>query len=186
MASNAGMLYCAAKANLQSGRPGMLSPSLRKFAIGYVLLVGVPLLGVIGNLHLGRKLSAPIAVDGVWDITIAALLTNDDCAQSLSARSLVLAIAQSGNHLLISSSADLMNGVDGQIDGRRVTAASLPLSSGNNKNRCADTKVSVSADINSTRPVAMDGELSVEGCSACPPLRFTALKRSPDKSIEKR
>lgn len=185
MASNAGMLYCAAKANLQSRRPGMLSPSLRKFAIGYVLLVGVPLLGVIGNLHLGRKLSAPISVDGVWDITIAALLTNDDCAPSLSARSLVLAIAQSGNHLLISSSADLMNGVDGQIDGRKVTAVSLPLT-GNNENRCADTKVSLSADIDSTRPVAMDGELSVEGCSACPPLRFTALKRSPDKSIEKR
>lgn len=164
----------------------MCLSSLRRFAIGYILLVGLPLLGLIGNLRLGHKLIAPISVDGIWDIT-SIQDANGECAQSVAARDLAFTIIQSGKHLLISSSGDPMNSVDGQIQGERVTAVSLRLSPENDSGHsCGNIRLSLSASINSPRPVTMAGALSMDGCSSCPPLRFTALKRSVDNQVEKR
>src|SRR5277367_6917005 len=39
-----------------------MSPANRRFVVAYILLVGVPLLGLIGVLRVGRKLTAPVAV----------------------------------------------------------------------------------------------------------------------------
>lgn len=39
-----------------------MSPANRKFVVAYILLVGLPVLGLIGVLRVGRKLAAPVAV----------------------------------------------------------------------------------------------------------------------------
>ena len=40
-----------------------MSPANRKFVIAYILLVGLPLLGLFGILRMGRKLVAPVSVN---------------------------------------------------------------------------------------------------------------------------
>lgn len=165
----------------------MLSASNRRFVLGYVLLVGLPLLGLIGNLRLGQKLNAPIAVDGAWDVA-AISSANGDCTESLAAnRNLAFVISQSGRNLVVSSSADPLGSVDGQIEGQVVTTAPLDLSAGTNtKDRCHDAKLSITASISSAKPAVMAGELSVDGCAYCRPVRFTAVKRLPNDQTEKR
>lgn len=153
--------------------------SFRRFAIGYVLLVGLPLLGLLGGLRLGRNIAAPIPVDGVWNVT-AAMRGTDECMQRLQ-HDLTLIIAQSGKYLLISTSFDPSNRVDGELIGEQLMAASLHLNFDNNDNRkCRNSTFSLSAKLNASRPLAMTGELTADGCSMCRPLRFTAAKQSLD------
>jgi hypothetical protein len=40
--------------------------SKRKLIVAYVLLVGVPLLGLLGIVRAGQHLTPPISVGGTW------------------------------------------------------------------------------------------------------------------------
>ena len=43
-----------------------MSPTNRNFVMAYIVLVGLPLLGLVGVLRNGRALSAPVSVEGRW------------------------------------------------------------------------------------------------------------------------
>ncbi len=75
--------------------------SNRNFIIAYILLVGLPILGLVGILKTGRGKSAPISVDGTWTFQadpsrLAAL----PCGKSLATSD--LAISQSGESFTLS------------------------------------------------------------------------------------
>lgn len=57
----------------------------------YLLLVGLPVAGVLGILHVGRGLQAPPAVGGAWRIESASPSDGGSAA--------VIVLAQSGEHV---------------------------------------------------------------------------------------
>jgi hypothetical protein len=94
---------------------------------------------------------------------------------------LTLIVAQSGKYLLISTSVDPSNRVDGELIGEQLMAAALHLNfENNNSGKCRNSTFSLSAKVNAFRPLAMTGELTADGCSMCRPLRFIAVKQSLD------
>src|SRR5690349_18893478 len=105
----------------------MLAPLKKRFVAGYILLVGAPLLVLMGNLHLGRRLSAPVAVYGVWDIAtpISAAWSCFDSPASL--KGLALTVTQSGRTLMVSTSSDPSDSVAGEVRGKAVNVPSLHL-----------------------------------------------------------
>ena len=157
---------------------GMPSTLNGKFVVGYIFFVGVPLLGLLGVLHLGQRLTAPTSVEGVWEVKTDPTPGQGVCAGSLaSGRKVSLAISQSGKNLSVSQLDEPINSVDGVIEGEMVTIASLRVPT---DNKCSNDQIfSLAATLDTAHnPSGMSGELSVKGCSSCSPLRFTAAKRS--------
>lgn len=169
------------KLNFQNLEMNLISPSQRRFLIGYVLLVGAPLLGLMGSLRVGRSLSAPLSVGGTWDVPTIVISTTIDCDKSFAdARDLAFVISQSGKYLVLFSSWEPLRVGHGEIEGRQITASSLPFrfdQANNNNDRCRDSTISLSARVNPTEPATMTGDLFLNGCFSCPALRFTAIKR---------
>ncbi len=95
-----------------TGRP-RLSGSLRSLIV-YVVLVGLPLVGVAGALYFGEGLEAPASAKGRWRLVAPAA-----CLAGLGE---TLSIAQSGPDLQLTFSGAAQMPVAGRVDGLRVTA----------------------------------------------------------------
>jgi hypothetical protein len=79
----------------------MFSMFDRRLLIEYLLMVGVPLLLLLGVLQRGRGLSAPSSVDGSWRLEVdGSPGSTSPCEQTLDALDgSVIEITQSGNYL---------------------------------------------------------------------------------------
>lgn len=74
-----------------------------KAVLHYLVLVGIPILGVLGLLRIGSDLKPPVSVGGEWQLELtASTLTDAGCA-SLFAEGIqpVLTVSQSGLHLVL-------------------------------------------------------------------------------------
>ena len=59
--------------------------SNRNFIIAYILLVGLPVLGLVGVLKTGRGVAAPISLDGTWTLQAdSSRLASLPCGKSLA------------------------------------------------------------------------------------------------------
>lgn len=131
-----------------------------KALVQYVLLVGIPILGVLGVLHLGQGLSAPHAVSGLWDITPsdsgqAASVTCSCPTVTDTLATQTLTVEQSGPKLVL----ELGNlRTHGLIDRQTVRAASK--------------RVSLNARLEASG--VLRGTLSFATCPGTPKLPFTA------------
>jgi len=107
--------------------PGAFSPGLHEIdsmkIIGqYILLVGVPLLCMLGVLWVGADLQAPQSVNGVWAIVITS--PGDASCESFNAwqGDAQLVISQSGNALTLQFNNASFAHLDGWLDGLEITA----------------------------------------------------------------
>jgi hypothetical protein len=77
---------------------------IMKAILLYMILVGVPVLGILGLLRVGQRVSAPISLVGKWSAQLTPPnpqdLAGDDSL--LRPGSTSLRISQSGSHLLLS------------------------------------------------------------------------------------
>jgi hypothetical protein len=90
-----------------------------KHLVLYLTLVGLPFLGLLGILRIGRDMSAPMAVHGAY--TVAAVGgRGGSCLRGLLADS-ALAITQSGERIEVRLGAGAVR-MDGQLRGDRLTA----------------------------------------------------------------
>jgi hypothetical protein len=154
-----------------------MSHSSRNFVVAYILLVGLPLLGLAGVLRSGRSLTAPLSVDGVWKIeTDAARLAVQPCAKSLSTFSSVV-ISQSGKRLVLTFNDPAKTVASGALDGRGLKAAIVPMQDSSLHAGC-DQGLTLAATIDpKSEPRALTGVLSVTGCPSCAPIEFHALRQ---------
>jgi len=146
----------------------------RTFFVAYTLLVGLPLLGLIGVLKIGRSLKAPISVDGVWTFQINSASL---CMGSQSEFEPVMLISQSGPYLqLRSQGAPTLSG-SGVIDGKKLRAI-LPGSSAD-ANGCGTNRgLSLVANVDpDSQPRQLNGSIQFADCRACSPIAFRALKQ---------
>ena len=146
-----------------------MSRASLRFVIAYTFLVALPVMGLLGVLRTGKRLTAPMSVDGTWalqaDLTRLAELTCGDHSS--------LSIAQSGKTLEIGLAGGWKT--VGTIEGNSLRAAFTP--SGGTAKSC-NAGFSVNATLaRDSNPKVMTGTLSVTDCPACAPLNFQATRR---------
>ena len=128
----------------------------------------MPIFGLAGILKQGRKLSAPVSVDGSWKLQPAK-----PASCGLSSEEGFLSISQSGKRVTVALTAAKLTG-DGIVEGNSLRAA-IP----NTDPECGP--INVSADIQGRGDTkSLVGTLSVERCPSCA-LDFRATRQAPPK-----
>lgn len=158
----------------------MSSPSKKRLIVSYALLVGIPLLGIVGVLGAGRRLTPPISVAGSWDFQIDPSATQaKPCFAGLGfTRSIVLSISQSGRYLTLKINSQHWASLTGTLQGKEV-AANLSLPSTATCNGALG--VLLSAEIQpQTVPRVMAGTLKFDGCPSCGSAHFQAVRQELD------
>jgi hypothetical protein len=161
---------------------GRISSANRNFIVAYILLVGLPLLGLASVLRTGRALSAPISVDGVWKFGMdGADLPAGRCSRSLaSLQDSLVTISQSGKGLTLSLDNGSRAAGSGVIEGTALNAA-FPLSavSANEPGCGAASVFTLAATIDpKSEPRSMLGTISVDGCASCPSVKYRAARQA--------
>jgi hypothetical protein len=148
----------------------------RKFVVAYIVLVGLPLLGLAGVLKSGRNLTAPISIDGTWKIEAdLTSIGSRSCANALSSvLSSPLTISQSGLKLVVSSAKAKTVSL-ATIDGTKINASLVPSADSG----CgSDQTLTLVADVNrNASPRTLTGQLTASDCSSCAPIEIHATKQ---------
>jgi hypothetical protein len=153
----------------------------KRFAVSYVFLVFLPVLGLLGVLRQGRDMKAPISVDGQWKLQFdPAQLAALPCAKALaSAENPVLAISQSGERFTLTTSGGLKTSSSGVLQDKTLNASLQPSESTGNDSGC-DRQLTLMAKLDpNASPKSLSGTLSANGCPACAPVDFRAFKETP-------
>jgi hypothetical protein len=152
--------------------------SNRNFFIAYILLVGLPILGLVGILKSGRAMAAPISVDGTWSLQADAVgLTSLPCGKSLIASD--LAISQSGGSFTLSLGSGTKATASGVLAGN-VLKASLSPSSPDDADCGRGRELVLLATVDPKAiPKSLTGTISVTDCPTCKPVEFRAFRRPP-------
>jgi len=150
------------------------------FLIAYSLLVALPVVGLLGILRGGRRLTAPLSVAGKWElqadtIRLAAL----PCGSALtSINDRAITIVQSGKNLRaeIADPTKLIGA--GAIEGTTLSLSFQPETAGANAAVCAnDRPVTLVANVDpKAEPRSFVGALSVKGCASCTQVEIHAVR----------
>lgn len=151
----------------------------KNFAVAYLLLVIIPIVGLAGVLRSGSKLVAPIAIGGRWTMqvnppSLAAL----PCGRSIATmRDVGFTISQSGKYFTVSFSNSAMPSMAGFIEGTTVKISMLPSAEALKETGCSGGHVlSLIATLDSkVNPNSMAGLLSMNDCAVCSPIEFRAV-----------
>lgn len=130
-------------------------------ALLYLVLVGLPLLGVLGILRAGSGLAAPPSFGGAWALAPASY--PDGCTPPAELR-----VAQSGRRAEVALGAETEAA---EVDGRRLrTRGAVAVRGG----ACRGWLVEAAGE-GAPVPAALVGRLVPEGC-ACAPVPFRARR----------
>lgn len=116
--------------------------------VAYIVLVGAPVLGLLGILEAGRTVSAPVSVGGEWKV-------QSDSAVNCPAVPRTLVISQSGADLLIT-----LNGgrtIEGAVSGSTLSGKSMQAAIGG-----------------TATARTLEGTMGVSGCE---PITFRATRQ---------
>lgn len=141
-----------------------------KAVLLYVVLVGIPVLVVLGILQLGRGLTAPIAVSGTWSIDKSSLGTNaSPCgALPISSDKPALTITQSGPHLQLRFNDRDSTTLTGELHEQTIST----INTGNQSQPAIRLEASVDRQ---TEPDSMQGVLNFTPCPSHTAVTFTAI-----------
>ena len=151
----------------------------KKLMIAYVCFVVLPLLGLAGILNYGRRLTAPISVDGVWHLETApnALAGLPCVKEDAMVHDVPVTISQSGKTLSFIMGGEPRLAATGSIEGNTITAASAARSP--QRAGCGnDRLVTLSATVaRGTDSESLVGVLNLKDCPSCAPVEFHAARR---------
>lgn len=167
---------------------GRISSANRNFIVTYILLVGLPLLGLAGVLRSGRRLSAPISVDGVWKFGLdSADLPAGKCGKSVgSLQDSLVTISQSGEGLTLSLDNGSRTDGSGVIEGTTLNASFLMPAVPASEPGCGTASVfTLTATIDAkSEPRSMLGTISVDGCASCSRVTYRAMRQTRSARVE--
>ena len=152
-------------------------PSKKRLLVSYILLVGIPLLGIVGVLAAGRSLTAPLSVAGSWDFQVDPSVTKArSCVAGLGVTDrAVLEISQSGRYLSLTLNTQPKVKLQAALEGKALVADStLPLAQS-----CSGAGgLSLRADVDpKATPRTMSGVFSFEACPSCGAANFQAVRQ---------
>jgi hypothetical protein len=154
----------------------------RNFLFAYILLVGLPIAGLVGVLKSGRKLTAPVSVDGLWHLQIdPERLASLPCGKGLAdSPETALAISQSGKNFTLSLSNGPQSTSTGVIEGARVKASIAPAPDWSAQTGCGGQELTLVATVDAkAEPRTLAGQLSVSHCPTCGVIEFRATRQNP-------
>jgi hypothetical protein len=154
----------------------------RNFVLAYILLVGLPVVGLVAVLKTGRTLKAPISVDGSWQfhadqVQLAAL----PCAKVLADADTALVISQSGKNFTLGISNDTKSTGSGVLEGTDLRASLSPSDEWSTQAACGGRhELSLIATVDpDDDPRSLVGKLTVKNCPSCEPVNFRATRQAP-------
>jgi hypothetical protein len=160
-----------------------MSHANRNFMIAYALLVALPIVGLVGVLKRGHTLTAPISVDGLWQLQAdPAQLAALPCGKTLGQNpETALAISQSGRNFTLSLANGPKSSASGIVDGTTLKASILPSGSWSEDAGCgAGRELSLVATVDpKLYPRSLSGMLSVSHCESCGSVEFHAVRLAP-------
>jgi hypothetical protein len=136
-----------------------------KALVHYVFLVGLPVLGVLGVLHIGQNAEAPASVGGNWYVTWDVPLAGGCPALPDAADSASLFISQSGPHLVMELNGGVKTNLSGVLDELHITGMAAGW----------ETAVFQAAVDRQPEPDQMSGLFAPPGCATS--YAFTAVRQ---------
>jgi len=125
-------------------------------------MVGLPIAGMLGALHLGRGLAAPASVAGVWRVELVGPAgVIQQCNEAMGSGPPSLQIMQSGRRIAISVGDDKEVAAVGELREATLTAAGDSL----------QVKARLHRDGDRTR---LQGFISLKGCGKTAEIEFHA------------
>ena len=160
-----------------------MTNSNKRFALAYVLLVALPVVGLAGVLRSGRKLSAPVSVNGVWRLSFSGdQLAGLSCGKLLPAQNAALAISQSGTQFTLNVPNSGLSAASGTVEENRIDAT---LISTVKDAGCAGLSLALTATVDTkASPRSMQGALRAQDCPACASVEFHGIREEQAKSKE--
>jgi hypothetical protein len=157
-----------------------MSGSSRNFALAYVFLVILPLVGLAGILRAGRSVTAPVSIDGLWTMRVdSAQIDSLPCGKMLAtAPEKTIAITQSGRSFVLSFPSGPKVEASGNLDGTSLNASvKWPTESADTS--CASGgQLAVMAQLDrKTGATLLTGSLSAPNCPSCVPVEFRAERQ---------
>jgi hypothetical protein len=150
----------------------------RRLVVGYVTLVGVPLLAVLLILRLGEDLQAPPSIDGSW--VMARQVPSQaagGCSEFLgqfAGRTLIL--SQSGRY--IAGAWDHLP--DRKMRGRLEGNEFLLSSEGDPQGACDKAPLRIEGSVSAAAPEhALQARLVAPACEACGEVKLVSVSHSP-------
>jgi hypothetical protein len=149
----------------------------RNFIIAYIVLVGLPILGLVGILKTGRSVAAPLSVDGTWTLHAdPARLTALPCGKALATSD--LAISQSGGTFTLGLTNEPKSRASGVLSGAILKASVLPSSDDADCGQGRELTLIATVDPKAS-PRSLTGTISLNDCGTCQPVEFRAFRRAP-------
>jgi len=158
-----------------------ISPANRRFVLAYILLVGVPLLGLAGVLKFGRGLSAPISVDGVWKLSTDGTHLPPQCAKGLAfLQGSLMTFSQSGKDVTVTVNSEGVIAGSGVIEGTTLNASLPVVETTPNEPGCStDNVLTLRATVDpKLEPRSMQGIFSFQQCPSCSSVSYHAVRQS--------
>lgn len=156
--------------------------SKRKLIVAYICLVGTPLLGLLGILRAGQHLTPPVSVGGAWYLEANfGALASGSCRDLLtSVNQPFLSILQSGTNLVLSLNNPQKTTLPGTIRGAEITMSREDVPVSKETEACTDPQaMQLNATVgNQGGQRVLTGSLAVQGCTACQPIHFRAVRQS--------
>ena len=160
-----------------------MSHTNRNFIIAYALLVVLPIVGLVGVLKKGRTLTAPISVDGTWQLHADPVrLSSLPCGKTLAQNpETAIAISQSGRNFTLTFASGPKSAASGVLDGTTLKASLVPAISWSAEAGCgAGRKLDMVATVDPNMdPRSLSGMLSVDDCPSCGSVEFRAVRLAP-------
>lgn len=146
----------------------------------YIVLVGLPVLGVLGILRVGSRLAAPPHLGGVWSAGLGPTAQLVPPCVELAHDAPAFHVAQSGVHVAVTLNDPSRTEIGARLDGKRLWghAARLPLL-GTARSACPDASLELAADVvGEGGTPSLVGHLWAARCAACEPVSFRAERAS--------
>ena len=158
--------------------------SKRAMIIAYVCLVGIPLLGLIGILHGGRRLQAPLAVGGNWNLEADfSSWAGKPCGDLLaSAKQPALSISQSGTTLVVALNNPQATTLAGTVEGTSLTVGDEEPASLESESCNAAQALRLNGEVNRDGAhCRLTGTLKLNNCASCAVIAFQAVRQTTKK-----
>ncbi len=127
-----------------------------RLTLGYIVLVSLPLLLLLGTLHAGRALTAPPAVSGEWIIQPGDARSGDPLPPALS-------ISQTGPELVITFHDPSKTRFQARVESAHIAGSAV-------------SGLRLDAVLVAHRTI--EARLFETGCPSCTPVSFRAIKSS--------
>lgn len=141
-----------------------MSNANRNFIVAYILLVALPLACLGAVFKAGRKLTAPVSIDGTWNLEAdLSQISSLACGKALNTLGSTFVISQSGKNFILTPQGAKVEAA-GSIDGTELKARVLRSADATKEDACAAPEILLQASIDpKAHPKTLTGTISADG-----------------------